>query len=264
MPQSLTDKRLVLRRHLEVQKKLHTAPYMITTAATLDTGLLSLETIKSDFFQKSCAVYITTPLDMNRPAGQEQLLWAFNYFFKGLDIKAALAEAEEEEVAIVTRGAFPCKFLACWSPRSPHRVSEIQQAHLRICSHIDARQADSTATAGGGGGASDSESQLHPLFRAILIIMDRLDGCQAQEEQQQRRHPDIQLIRTGHDTHLRSGPIDLDPLRFAFWVSDDGNTLRGRFENVMSLIMEWRWREDDARREKEEEDMEDMEAENEF
>ncbi|CRG83681.1 hypothetical protein PISL3812_01036 [Talaromyces islandicus] len=218
---------------------------MITTAATYAS--LSLETM-SDFFLKSCAVYITTPLDLGRPVGQEQLLWGFTYFFKRLDIKAALAE---DHIAAVVRDAFPCKFLACWSPRSPHSVSEIQRAHQRICSQIETRQTDAPVS-------HTDESQLHPLFRAVFITMDSLDGCHGEEEQR----PDIQLVRTGDDAHLRSGPIDLDPLRFTFWISDDGNILRGRFENVMALIMEWRWREDDARREEEVE--EDLETENEF
>jgi hypothetical protein len=230
-----------------MQKELHTSPYMITTAAT-HTGL-SLETTISDFFQKSCAIYITTPVDMSRPAGQEQLLWAFNYFSKRLDIKAALAE-NHGDIAMLMRDAFPCKFLACWSPRSPHGVSEIQRAHQRICSQIEARQTDDDDD--GDDAISHTNSQLHPLFRAVVIIIDRLDSCHGQEEQQR---PDlVQLIRTGDDAHLRSGPIDLDPLRFTFWISDDGNILRGWFENVMLLIMEWRRREDDATRE--EEDME--------
>ncbi|QKX57887.1 uncharacterized protein TRUGW13939_05007 [Talaromyces rugulosus] len=239
-----TVKRFVLRRRLEEDP--YTYPYMITTTAR-HTGL-SRQTTISDFFQKSCAVYITTPVDTRRPVGKEQLLRTFNYFSKRLDIKAALAE-NYGDVAMVMRDAFPCKFLACWSPRSPHGVSEIQQAHQRICSQIEARQTDAAI--------SHTSSQLHPLFRAVLIIIDRLDDCHAQGGQQ--RPGLIQLIRSGDDAHLRSGPIDLDPLRFTFWVSDDGNILRGRFENVMLLIMEWRRREDDTTREEE-----DMETENEF
>ncbi|KAH8696701.1 hypothetical protein BGW36DRAFT_190884 [Talaromyces proteolyticus] len=237
------ERTLVVRRHLEVQKRLHLSPYMITAA----TGNIRLPlSTMYDFCLKPCAVYITTPLGPAN-AGHEHLLWIFNYFCKKLDMKAALAD---DSVLI---DAFPCKLLACWSPSSPQDVNQILQIHRSVCSQIEDRQAvlnAEDALVPGVDSSRHGEFYLHPLFRSICIIMDRLDW----------QEPEIQVLRTGEDEHLRIGPIDFDPLRFAFWISDDGDVLRGSFGKVISLIMEWKLREDDARREVEEP----QEAENDF
>jgi hypothetical protein len=203
------------------------------TAATRNARL-PLETMY-DFCLKACAIYITAPLGPGALT-QSHLIDIFDYFYERMDREAALADDT------MLRAAFPCKFLACWAPNSPRAIAEIVDMHQAICSQIHARQTvldAEDALAPGANPSRHEEYRLHPLFRALFIVMDRSDW----------HEHEVQLIRTGDDEELCGGPIDFDPLRFAFWVDDEGDVLRGSFKRVMALVVDWKHREDDAQRE---------------
>lgn len=224
-----SERRLLLMRQLDYQRTLHVSPYVVT--ATTGHTRLPLDTMY-DFCWKGCAMYITAPLGPGSPLTQRDLLAMFEHLCERIDW-----DARPDAAAL---GEFPCKFLACQAPDSPRGIAEILETHRRICAQIRARQTVLDAqdvAAPEADPARHARYRLHPLFRALLVVMDRPDW----------QEHDVQLVRTGDDEDLRYGPIDFDPLRFDFYVDDDGDVLRGSFKRVMALVMDLKQREDDAR-----------------
>ncbi|KAL1969744.1 hypothetical protein VTN77DRAFT_8297 [Rasamsonia byssochlamydoides] len=227
---STSERRLLLMRQMDYQRNSHVSPFVVTT--TTGHTRLPLEAMY-DFCLKGCAMYITAPLGQGSPLSltQHDLLAMFDHLCERIDW-----DAHPDAVL----GDFPCKFLACSAPDSPREIAEILETHRSICSQIRARQGEldaEDAATPGANPAQHARYRLHPLFRALLVIMDRPDW----------HEHEVQLVRTGDDDDLRCGPIDFDPLRFDFYVDDEGDILRGNFKRVMSLIMDWKQREDDAR-----------------
>jgi hypothetical protein len=224
---STSERRLLLQRQKDYQRSLHVSPYVVTAA----TGHARLPlTIMYDFCLKGCAMYITAPMGIGSVLTQHSLLEMYNHLCERFDW---------EGTPDAPLGGFPCKFLAVRN-NSPRRVSDILETHRRICSQVSARQRvldAQDAVLPDANPARHVRYRLHPLFRALLVIMDRPDWHQHE----------VQLVRTGDDDELRCGPIDFDLFRFEFYVDDDGDILRGSFKRVMALVMDLKKREDDAR-----------------
>lgn len=237
---STSERRQLLRRRLDQQRILHVSPYVVTP--TTGQTRMPLETMY-DFCLKGCAMYITAPMAPGSSLTKHDLLEMFDHVCERLDW-----EANPDALL----GGFPCKFLACRTAtnldiynnnnnnNNTWRVDDILEMHRRICSQIRARQIvldAQDAVAPSANALRHAQYRLHPLFRALFVIMDRPNW----------REHEVQLVRTGDDDELRCGPIDFDPLRFDFYVDDDGEILRGSFKRVMALIMDLKQREDDAR-----------------
>lgn len=217
-----------IQRHYENQKAVHLSPFILTAASR--HARLSLETMY-DFCHKGCAMYITAQPGPDATLTERRLLDMFDHLY-GLVGQKQMTDMD------LLRGRFPCKFIASWTPNSPREVGDILAAHRDLCAQVRLRQKKLDAEDAALPGAEPARHkgfELHPLFRALVVVMDRPDWEQE----------DVLLVRTGDDRSLRCGPIDFDPLRFSFHVDDDGNTLRGTFAKVMKLVMDLMQREDE-------------------
>jgi hypothetical protein len=225
--QPTSEKATLIKRHHRNQQRLHVHPFVLSAPRQL--GMMDSETLY-DFCRKGCAVYITTP-----PVhGGVSLLEMFNYLY------GALHPQTDLDLAL---GGFPSKFIACWAATSPREVSDILEAHRGICDQVTAPKDDTVNTDADNAASPEadairhSQHELHPLFRALLLVVDKPNW----------QENDVQLVRTGDDRDLCGGPIDFDPLRFNFYIDDDGDILRGPFKKVMSLVIDMKQQEDDAK-----------------
>ncbi|KAL2222023.1 hypothetical protein M432DRAFT_205885 [Thermoascus aurantiacus ATCC 26904] len=218
-----------IKRHYELQKAHHLAPYILNAGNRPDR--IDLESMY-DFCHKGCAMYITVPLGPIDGRVEQLLLDMFHHLYGRL---GQLTDAD------LVRGKFPCKFVASWAQTSPREVGDIVAAHRSLCAQISLRERALNDAAGAADPRADPARhalyELHPLFRALLVIMDRPNW----------KEDEVLLVRTGDDGGLRCGPIDFDPLRFEFYVDDDGDVLRGTFAKVMALVMDLMQKEDDAK-----------------